>query len=209
MIVYGSSLSPYVRKTLAVAAEKGIEVESRASREPEPAFLAASPFRKIPAMVDGDFSICDSSAIIAYFEAIKPEPAMIPAEAKDRARVVWYEEFADSILVAAATPMFLNRIVKPRFMGLPGDEAAAAKCEAEDTPRVLDYLETIVPEAGGFLVGDRLTLADLSVASPFANLEYLKFDLSRWPRTKAWTDSILARPSFAPLLVRERAMMAA
>lgn len=208
MIVYGSSLSPYVRKTLAVAAEKGIEVENRVTREPEAAFLAASPFRKIPALVDGDFSVCDSTAIVAYFEALKPDPALIPSEAKDRARVVWYDEFADTILVAAAAPMFFNRIVKPRFMGLPCDEAAAAK-GAEEIPRVLDYLETVVPAAGGYLVGERLTLADLAVASPFVNLEHLKFDLSRWSKVTAYVDAILARPSFAPLLAKERAMIAA
>jgi glutathione S-transferase len=58
MIVSGSSMSPYVRKVLAFAAEKGIEVESRplglGSEDPD--FRAASPFRKIPAFRDGDFA---------------------------------------------------------------------------------------------------------------------------------------------------------
>mgnify|MGYP006211470151 CR=1 FL=1 len=64
MIVYGSSLSPFVRKVLAFAAEKGIEVELKAiglaNREPD--FLEASPFGKMPALRDGDFTVADSSA---------------------------------------------------------------------------------------------------------------------------------------------------
>ena len=79
MIVYGSSLSPFVRKVLAFAAEKGIEVESRpvglGSEDPE--FREASPFGKMPALVDGDYCLADSSAIIHYLEALHPEPAAL------------------------------------------------------------------------------------------------------------------------------------
>ena len=205
MIIFGSSLSPFVRKTLVIAAEKGMEVDNKVSPpgSPDPDFIACSPFRKIPALKDGDFAICDSSAIIHYFEALKPEPAMIPSEARARARTIWLEEFADTILATAAGPMFFNRIVGPRFMGREGDMAAADKAEKEAVPPALDYLETIAPDAGAFLVGGGLTLADVAVASGFVNLRHLDFDYGRWPRTKAYVDSILARPSFARLIETE------
>ena len=54
----------------------------------------------------------------------------------------------------------------------------------------------------------RLTLADIAVASPFANLRHLKLDLTRWPRTKAYTDAVLARPAFAEPIVREEGLLA-
>jgi len=205
MIIYGSSISPFVRKTLAAAAEKGVAVENKVSApgNPDPDFIACSPFKKIPAMRDGDFTVCDSSAIVHYMEAVQPQPALIPAEAKARARVVWFEEFADTIVVGAAGPIFFNRVVAPKFMGRPGDEAAADKAEKEALPPVMDYLEGVVPEPGGFLVGEGVTLADIAVASPFVNLRHLKLDLSRWPRTLAYVDSILSRPSFAPLIETE------
>jgi glutathione S-transferase len=209
MIVYGATLSPFVRKTLAAAAEKGIEIDHQTPPfgQPHPEFEAASPFRKIPALKDGDFTVCDSSAIIHYFEGTKPEPALIPSDAKDRARVIWFEEFADTIVVSAAGAMFFNRVVAPMFLKQPGDEEAALKGEKAIVP-VLDYLEGIVPEPGGYLVGDRLTLADLAVASPFANLRHLKFDLSNWPKTKAWTDAMLERPSFKEMVDRESRIFA-
>jgi glutathione S-transferase len=61
MIIYGSSLSPYVRKVLACAAEKGIEVELQPTGFPNPSaeFLEASPFRKMPALRDGDYTLAD------------------------------------------------------------------------------------------------------------------------------------------------------
>jgi glutathione S-transferase len=204
MIIYGASLSPFVRKVLVVGAEKGMALENKITNpaQPDPDFIACSPFRKIPALRDGDFTLCDSSAIVHYLEAVQPEPAMIPAEPKARGRTIWYEEYADTLLVAAAGPIFFNRIVAPKFMGRDGDMAAADKAEKETLPPVLDYLESVAP-ASGFLVGDGLTLADIAVASPFANLRHLGLDLSRWPKTLAYTDAILARPSFASLLAME------
>ena len=67
--------------------------------------------------------------------------------------------------------MFFNRVVAPRFLGREGDLAAADKAERETLPPLLDYLEGVIPDSG-FLVGDALTLADLAVASPFANLAH-------------------------------------
>ena len=210
MIVYGSSLSPFVRKVLAFAAEKGIEVELKPSGlgNKDPEFLEASPFGKMPGFRDGDFAISDSSAIVTYLEAIKPEPNLIPAEAKARARTIWFDEYADTILFACGGKMFFNRIVAPRFLGQPGDEEIAAKAECEELPPLLDYLERTIPESG-FLVEDRLTLADIAVASPFANLQHLNVvvDAGRWPKLNAYVERMLARPSFAPWVERERAFL--
>jgi glutathione S-transferase len=211
MILYGSSISPFVRKVLAFAAEKGVELEHKplglGSEDPD--FREASPFRKMPGFADGDFRISDSSAIVAYLEAKYPEPALIPAEPQARARTIWFDEFADTILMACGAKMFFNRIVAPRFLGRPGDAAAAARAETEELPPILAYLEGIVPEPGGFLVGEALTLADLAVASPFANLSYM--DVAPFtgahPRTRAYAESILGRPSFAPWVARERAFL--
>ena len=116
MIVYGSSLSPFVRKVLAFAHEKGIELELKqvGLGSTDPDFLAASPFRKIPALADGDYRLADSSAIIQYLEALHPSPEMIPADPKLRGRVIWFDEFADTILFACGAKMFFNRVVAPR-----------------------------------------------------------------------------------------------
>ncbi|MDP3659538.1 glutathione S-transferase family protein [Phenylobacterium sp.] len=212
MILYGSSISPYVRKTLAFAAEKGIALDLQpAGMGRGPAeFMEASPFGKMPGFRDGDFMISDSTAIITYLDAIQPEPNLLPLEARARARTVWYEEFADTILIAAGAKMFFNRLVAPRFMGRPGDEAAALAAETDELPPILDYLERALP-ASGFLVEDRLTLADISVASPFVNLAHIGWtpDPQRWPKIVAYTQAILARPSFARWVDAETKFLAA
>ena len=211
MIVYGSSLSPFVRKVLAFGAEKGIELELKPTGlgNKDPEFLEASPFGKMPGFRDGDFAISDSTAIIFYLEAIKADPVLIPTEARARARTIWYDEFSDTILFACGGKMFFNRIVGPRFLGVPGDEEVAAKAECEELPPLLDYLEGVIPDSG-FLVEDRLTLADISVASPFVNLGHLDIvvDPSRHPRLSRYIEAILERPSFKSWVDRETAFLA-
>jgi glutathione S-transferase len=211
MILYGSSLSPYARKVLAFAGEKGIELDLQPTGFPNPGpeFLEASPFRKMPAFRDGDYTLADSSAIIHYLEARYPEPALIPADPQLRGKTIWFEEFADTILVSCGAKIFFNLIVAPRFLGLPGDEEAARQAELNDLPPILDYLERTVPDDGGYLVGDSLTLADLSVAGPFANFRHTRtnVDPARYPRTVAYVDRILARPSLAPWIEQETAFL--
>ena len=212
MILYGSSLSPYVRKVLAFAAEKGIELDLQPTGfpNPTPEYLDASPFRKMPALRDGDYTLADSSAIIHYLEAKFPEPALIPADPKLRGKTIWYEEFADTILVACGAKIFFNRIVAPRFMGRPCDEEAVQQAELNDLPPILDYLERTVPGEEGYLVGNSLTLADIAIAGPFVNFRHTntRIDPSRYPRTVAYADRILARPSFSQWVERETAYLA-
>ena len=210
MIVYGSSLSPFVRKVLAFAAEKGIEAELKPTGlgNKDPEFLEASPFGKMPGLRDGDFAISDSSAIVAYLEAMKPEPNLIPTDPRARARTIWFDEYSDTILFACGGKMFFNRIVAPRFLGQPGDEEIASKAECEELPPLLDYLERVIPTSY-FLVEDRLTLADISVASPFANLRHLNIaiDPDRYPRVTEYVGRMLDRPSFKNWVEREAAFL--
>lgn len=219
MILYGATLSPFVRKTLAYAHEKGVQMELRPGGMGRGGdeFAAASPLGKMPALRDpgaepdgSDFTISDSTAIIHYLEAKFPEPNLIPAAPADRARTVWFDEFGDTIVARISGATFFNRIVAPRFLKCEGNEAAALAAIDRELPPMMDYLERIAPAPGGFLVAGRITLADLAVASPFFNLQEsgVPLDAARWPRALAWVDSVLARPSFAPLVAQARAVLA-
>ncbi len=209
MILYGAPVSPFVRKVLAFAAEKALALElvPIGLGDQNPDFLACSPFRKMPGFADGEFSISDSTAIVMYLDTKYPDAQLIPADAENRARSIWFDEFADTIVVAAAGAMFFNRIVSPKFVGKPGDDAAAAKGEADMAP-ICDYLEGVI-RPSGYLVGDSLTLADISVASPFVNAAHAGFvpDAATYPRLTDYLAAIHARPSFADWIRRERKML--
>ena len=211
MTLYGLSLSPFVRKVLAFAGEKGVELDVRpvGVGDKDPDFRAASPFGKMPALVDGDYRLADSSAIVHYIESVHPDPALIPADPKLRGKCIWFDEFADTILSGCGAKMFFNRVVAPVFLKRPGDLAAADTAEREELPPILDYLESQVPGGDGFLLGDALTLADIAVAGPFANLAHTEVvvDEQRFPKTVAFTRRILARPSFAGWIEREASLL--
>ncbi len=209
MILFGASASPYVRKTLAAMREKGLEFEHNfvMPGDKSPEYRAISPFGKVPAFTDGDFSICDSTAIITYVEAKFPQKPLLPADPAERARVIWYEEFADTILAAQVGIIFFNRLVGPRFMGVPGDEAAAQKAVDEGLPPIFAYLESQIP-ASNFLVGDKLTLADVAVTAHMVNLGYVgvEVDAAKYPKLAAYLATMQARPVFVDILAAERAM---
>jgi glutathione S-transferase len=210
MQIFGFPLSPFVRKVLVAAAEKGIAVESVAfhPRQPPPEFLAASPFRKIPALRDGDFTLADSTAIITYFEAKHPDPPLLPAEARARGKAIWFEEFADTIATPAGAKIMFNRFVAPRLLGMPGDEDKAREGERELGP-VLAYLEEQAP-AEGWLAGNTFSVGDIAVASVLTSLGYVGLSpaLAKHPATSAWLERVSARPAWREVAGREQQALA-
>ena len=211
MQVFGFPLSPFVRKVHVVAAEKGIAIETVVGdpRDPHPDFLAASPFRKIPALKDGDYLLADSTAIVTYLDALKGDPPILPAEAKARGKAIWWEEFADTIVIPAAGKVVFNRFVGPNFLGIPGDEAAAALGEKELEP-ILAHLESQAP-AEGWLAGADYSIGDIAVASALMTMGYVSMapDAAKHPATAAWYARVIARPAWAGVAARERKMFEA
>jgi glutathione S-transferase len=203
MKIIGSYVSPYVRKVLACLNLKGLayEIDPITPFFGNDEFERLSPLRRIPILIDGDFSICDSSVICAYLDEAYPGHPLLPAKAQDRARARWLEEFADTRLGDVFIwGLFYQKVVRPAVWGEPGDEERIARTLAEDVPRTLDYLERELP-AGGFLFGD-IGVADISIASFFRNAAYAGFepDRQRWPRTASFVERTLEHASIASLL---------
>lgn len=211
MRVYGASMSPFVRKVLVACAEKGLEVESKVVGigSDDEGFRAASPLGKMPALEDGEYRLADSSAIIHYLEAKYPAVPLIPAGPEERGRVIWFEEFADTVLSACGAKIFFNRIVAPMFLQRDGDLGAAERAERDELPPLLAYLDDELG-ARHFLVGDQLTISDIAIASSLANLEHadVPIDEERYPQLTRYQREITGRPSFKALLDKERGYFA-
>src|ERR1700757_5219278 len=125
MKLYSGPLSMFGAKAEIAAHEKGLDVEvvmvpfeMKTLYSPKhPEVLRVNPKRQVPVLIDDDLEIFDSTQIFEYFETIKPEPALWPADAKDRARARLLEHKSDEV--------YFPPIV--RLMGLqsrPQDEAA-------------------------------------------------------------------------------------
>ena len=207
MILFGSSVSPFVRKVLIFAAEKGITLDNKplSPHADDAEFRAASPLGKIPALADGDYSLADSTAIVSYLEAKYPARPLIPLEPKARGKAIWYEEYADTVMFPVLTILFMNRVVLPKFRKIPGDLAKADEVEAKQVPPLYVYLESVLP-AQGFLVGDSLSIGDIAVTSMLINADHsgLRIDAGKYPKLAAWFARIAARPSVSGLIAAER-----
>ncbi|MDE0933801.1 MAG: glutathione S-transferase family protein [Novosphingopyxis baekryungensis] len=209
MKIYGSSFSPYARKVIAYCIEAGIDHElvSIGLGSPDPGFQAASPLGKMPAMEDDGFTLADSSAIIHYLEA-RHQPGLIPQDPQGLGKAVWWDEVADAELFGALQPAFFNRIVLPLFQRREGDMAAADRAMAGPVPKILDWLEAHMPEGDGWLLGERLTLADIAIASPLVNLRHAGGTLDAHPRIAAFAERLHARPCFASSIAWEERALA-
>ena len=210
LLIVGSYLSPYVRKVLVCLEIKGIayEVDHIVPFFGNDAFSKLSPLRRIPVLVDGNLVLTDSSVICEYLEDLKPAPAVLPADIRDRARARWLEEFADTRMGDVFIWRLFNQIaIRPSVWGEKGDRDLVDRTLKEEVPVVLDYLESEAP-ADGFRFGV-LSLADIAPACFFRNAGWVRFQIDggRWPRAAAWMARTLASPPFAKLARLEDAIL--
>jgi len=209
--LHGANASPFVRKVRVVLAEKGVAyalnpvIPFGVTAE----FRRKSPLGKIPVWEEENgYLLPDSSCIVAYLERAHPAPALAPSDPHEYGRALWYEEYADTKLVEALTPVFFERFVKKVLMKQSPDEERVRKALSELVPPAFDYLEGELGERP-WLAGSRFSTADVAVASPFVNFMHVgeRVDATRWPRLAAYVERCHARPSFKALIEEERSAL--
>ena len=209
-VLYGVNASPFVRKTRIALIEKGIDYDSvpQMPMGQPPEYFEISPLGKIPCYVEGDFSLPDSSAIIAYLEKKAPNPPLYPSEPQAFARALWYEEYADSKLAEMAGKVFFNRVVKAKMMKQPVDADAVAEGLA-GLPPLFDYLDKEIGDRD-VLAGSHFSVADIAVCSMFVNLRHAgeAVDAGRWPSLATYVERHHGRPSFKSVIEEETAVFA-
>jgi glutathione S-transferase len=201
--IVGSFVSPYVRKVLACLNLKGLayQIDPITPFFGNDEFERLSPLRRIPVLIDGDFSVSDSSVITFYLDEAYPGHPLLPADPRDRARARWLEEFADTRLGDVFIwGFFYPKVVHELVWGERGDQERVARTLEKDIPAAVDYLEGQLP-VSGFLFGE-IGVADIAIASMFRNAAYGGFepDPERWPSAAAFVARVLEHPAIASLL---------
>jgi glutathione S-transferase/RNA polymerase-associated protein len=149
------------------AAEKGLEFDARIPDlfgGSDAAFNAANPRREVPALLDGDVAVFDSTIILEYLEDRWPTPPLLPDSPAARARVRMLEELCDTYYEAINWAVFEVRVFQ-RASGALADQLLAAA--AEQVAGVNAYLDRQL--AGGpFFNGASFGWGDLC-AVPFVS----------------------------------------
>ena len=159
MKLYSANLSPFAARARMAIYAKGLDVEllPPAGGDTKSAeYLAINPLGKLPCLDTGEAQIPESETIIEYIEDKFPEPPLRGATAEETARMR---------LIARAMELYVNPHMGVLFGQMnPATRDEAKTQEAADkTEEGLDHLERMLTE-GGYAAGDRLTLADCSIA---------------------------------------------
>ena len=99
VLLWEHPLSPYAQKVKIALAEKNVAFECRLPdfmSGGDAEFATANPRLEVPALVDGETKVFDSTIILEYVEDRWPDPPLLPASAAERARVRMLEELCDT-----------------------------------------------------------------------------------------------------------------
>jgi glutathione S-transferase/RNA polymerase-associated protein len=99
---YEHPLSAYAMKVKMALLQKNLEFkaiipEGMANGTTGGQFVEASPRAEIPALIDGDVQLFDSTIILEYLEDKWPTPALLPKPPAERARVRMIEDIMDCL----------------------------------------------------------------------------------------------------------------
>jgi glutathione S-transferase/RNA polymerase-associated protein len=194
VLLYEHPLSPYAQKVKIALREKGIAFEPRIPdlfTGGDAAFRAASPRLEVPALVDGETAVFDSTIILEYLEDRWPDPPLLPTGAAMRARVRMLEELCDTYYEAINWAVFEVRVFQ-RATGALADQLMARA--AEQVAGVNGYLDRQLADRP-FFNGDRFGWGDLSIV-PFVNAAASSGHApAAGSALAAWLARVGARPS--------------
>ena len=210
-MLYHLPLDPFCRKVRLALGEKQldarlIEEEPWARRDE---FVALNHAIEIPVLVDEDAAgkrvvLAESTAIVEYldetYEGARLMPGTAPARAETRRLMAWFDIKFEADVNA---PLLRERIDKRlRGDGAPNIDRIRSGIDA--LAYHMDYLDWLA-ETRDWLIGERLTMADLTAAAHVSCIDYL--GEIRWRdfrHAKDWYARVKSRPSFRALL-RDRA----
>ncbi len=206
LVIYGSPVSPFVRKVAAVCLEKDVpfEIEAVNVFDPPEWFREISPMKRIPVLRDRSIAekgkggtIADSSAICAYIERKHPEPALYCTDAFAHGRALMIEEYVDTTLAATGGLGIFRPIYFAAMQGQDPDLEKARKTWNEDLPPIYAFLNSEL-EGRTFCTEETLSIADISITCILMQIALVaEMPLDNYPALAEHFERMKERPSIA------------
>src|SRR5215212_5499525 len=189
MQLYGFPASPNTWKVRAVAKHLGLAVEDKLvdlskgeSRKPE--YLALNPTGRTPTLVDGDFVLWESNAIMQYLASRKPS-SLWPDDPKVRADITrWQSWQLAHFSKEGCEPLIFERLVK-KFLNLGAPDAARVSSGTEAFNRDARILDAHLAKQQ-YLAGSGVTVADFAVAAPLFYSKEAELPLEPYQNIRNW-----------------------
>lgn len=195
MRLYGFPPSPNTWKVRAVAAHLGLNLELEfvdltKGQSHAPAYLALNPTGRTPVLVEGDFKLWESTAIMQYLASGTPN-RLWPDDPRVRADIMRWQSWE---LVhwgkEGCEPLIFERLVK-KFLNLGAADAAVVAKGTEAFNREARVLDAHLAKQP-YLVGSEPTLADFSVAAPLFYASEAELPLASYAQVQDWFDRVSA-----------------
>jgi glutathione S-transferase len=200
MKLYGFPASPNTWKVRALAAQLKMPlqfelVDLLKGAQQSQAFLAINPTGRTPVLVDGDFKLWESNAILQYLASKTPTP-LYPNDAKGRADVTRWQcwELAHWGAQACQPLTFENLVKKFVNLGAP-DQAVVAKA-TEAFNKEAKMLDAHLARHK-YLVNDTLTIADFTCAAPLFHAQGAAMPVAPYANIGAWFGRVSALPCWS------------
>lgn len=214
LTIYGVPLSVHTRNAIIAAILKKMDYRLEVvipviPNSSPPNWNTLSPTGLIPALQDGDYTLADSNAICLYLEKKQPAPPLLPSDAKEYGRALWFDAYAGgTIFRHMVHPLFAQTVVNPKIRQAPADQAIIDSVLNQVQPKILDYLESQI--SGKFLAGDTMTLADIAIVSNFIVYQYMgyKIDAGPYPKLARYLKEIAATEAYRKALDDEKPFVA-
>lgn len=195
MKLYHNPLSPNVRRVRLTAAVLGIELEEHVldfskGEHKNPDYLALNANGAVPTLVDGDFALTESRAIMQYLASKKPEAGLLPKDEQQRADVARWQFWDASHFSPHLGGVAFEKLIKP-MMGLGAPDAAKIADGLANFRRFGAVLDKRL-EGRQYVVGNQLTIADLTLASSLMYAAQSEIPVSEFPNIEAWFGRISA-----------------
>lgn len=200
-IIYGPAYSTYARTARLAFIEKGVEyrlepVDMFTGQHKADAHAGRHPFGKVPTLEHDGFSLYETSAIVRYIDRAFPGASLQPADVRQLARMDQLMAILDSYAYGAIVGQLAwQRLVVP----MTGGSADEAVVQAS-LPRIrlsLSEFERLA-EGGPYLVGNKVSLADLALGPVFWYLAATPESrdlLASTPKLASWWTGFNARSS--------------
>ncbi|CBV40949.1 maleylacetoacetate isomerase [Halomonas elongata] len=160
------------------------------------AFLAHNPQGLVPMlMTDNGIRLTQSLAICEYLDERYPEPALLPGELEERARV----RALAQVVACEIHPLDNLRVLKYLVNELGVEDDAKQTWYRHWIHQGFSALESMLSResgSGDFCHGDAPTLADICLVPQVFNAERFECDLSAYPRIRRITENARALDAF-------------
>ena len=209
--------SPFCWKVRMVLAEKIVphKLIVPENKYEDPSFLKLNPFRLTPVLeLDGGATIYESTVINEYLEDAFPEPAMLPKDSYERARIRMIEDTTDQYLYATLRDFRTSQFeyAPPFLVRKKADEVDHKLLDASRI-KLHEHLTRLESDLAGrtYFGGAMFSLADVALVPPLtASLKLLGvLPDKRYPLIAAWSARVVERSSYIasapkePLRIRE------